>query len=93
MVTLPQYTLNGSSPVRYAEDFQKQLTAIQALRKAFASSDFPHGRDFQIGSFGNSPDYYKQARTEHRQRLDWLDTMETDITVLLEHACNDPRYS
>lgn len=79
-VTLPQISINGTSPSSLLDDYLKCRSAIMAARRVLAEHG-PNGRDYQ-----HDPSKFPAARAEHEARLSSLDTMETELLALAEHA-------
>ena len=79
----PCIHLNGTSPQALLDLYADACTALLAAERAHYASA-PNARDY----YPLGPSAYEQALQEHYQRCDRLQTVRTEIALLMEH-CQD----
>jgi hypothetical protein len=79
MIIKPIINLNGTAP---QDLLDQHMNAIAALRSAISllQAAAPNGRDYQA----IKPDVFSAALNAHRDRLDRLESVMSDLELLAE---------
>lgn len=72
MVIFPQINLNGSDPNRLLKQYEDAIEAGEKLLASLYALDV-HGRDYQLD------DNFKEAQLEHRNKIESIDNVLTDL--------------
>ena len=86
----PTIHLNGSSRENLLEGYQRAVDALDEAASALRATA-PNGRDYYVQDGNFEGQALGLATTEHRSRLERLESVAAELQELAEHVANAPK--